>query len=83
MRSAAIWIAVTPEAQKRFTVTPPTGCEKASAIAMRAMFMPCSASGNEQPTIASSIAFGSSDGTCFIALLTAATSRSSGRVFLK
>ena len=31
---------------------------------MRAMFMPCSASGIAQPTIASSIAVGSSPGTC-------------------
>jgi hypothetical protein len=83
MRSAAIWIAVTPEAQKRFTVTPATGCPKASWTAMRAMFMPCSPSGNEQPMIASSMAFESSDGTCVIALRMAATSRSSGRVFLK
>ena len=35
---------------------------------MRAMFMPCSPSGNAQPTIASSIAAGSSAGTCVIAL---------------
>ncbi len=84
MRSAAIWIAVRPEAQKRLTVTPPTGFGKPhSATAMRAMFMPCSPSGNEQPTIASSIAAGSRPGTCFIALLIAAISRSSGRVFLK
>jgi len=40
---------------------------------MRAMFMPCSPSGNEHPMIASSIAFGSSEGTCVIALRTAAT----------
>ena len=33
--------------------------------------------------IASSIAFGSSVGTCFSALWIAATSRSSGRVLLK
>ena len=84
MRSAAICIAVRPEAQKRLTVTPPTGFGKPHrATAMRAMFMPCSPSGNEQPTIASSIAAGSSDGTCFIALLIAAISRSSGRVLRK
>ncbi len=84
MRSAAICTAVRPEAQNRFTVTPPTECGRpASTIATRAMLMPCSASGNEQPMIASSIAFGSSVGTCRSALCTAATSRSSGRVFLK
>jgi hypothetical protein len=84
MRSAAICTAVRPPAQKRLMVTPPTVCgSPASTIATRAMFMPCSASGNEQPTTASSIAFGSSDGTCLSAERTAATSRSSGRVFLK
>ena len=84
MRSAAIWMAVRPDAQKRLTVTPPTGFGKPqSATAMRAMFMPCSPSGNEQPTMASSIAPGSSDGTCFIALRIAATRRSSGRVLRK
>ena len=61
MRSAAICTAVSPEAQKRFTVTPPTECGRpASSAPMRATFMPCSASGIAQPTIASSIAFGSS-----------------------
>ena len=49
---------------------------------MRAMFSPCSASGIAQPMIASSTAFGSSDGTCAIAPRIAATSRSSGRMFL-
>ncbi len=84
MRSAAICTALMPDAQKRLTVMPPTECgNPAMTIAARAMLMPCSASGNEQPMMASSIAFGSSPGTCFIALRTAATSRSSGRVFLK
>ena len=84
MRSAAICTADRPEAQKRLTVMPPTVFGRpASSTPMRAMFMPCSPSGNEQPTIASSIAFGSSAGTCAIALWIAATSRSSGRVLLK
>ena len=83
MRSAAIWMAVTPEAQKRLTVTPPTGCLNARPMAMRAMFMPCSPSGKEQPMMESSIALGSSVGTCSMALLMAATSRSSGRVLRK
>ena len=39
--------------------------------------------GMNMARIASSIAAGSSDGTCFIALRIAATRRSSGRVFLK
>ncbi len=83
MRSAAIWMAVTPEAQKRLTVTPPTGLAKARPVAMRAMFMPCSPSGKEQPMMASSIAFGSSVGTCSMALRMAATNSSSGRVLRK
>ena len=66
MRSAAIWIALKPDAQKRLTVTPPTLLGKpASRAPTRAMFMPCSPSGMAQPTMASSIALGSSPGTCF------------------
>ncbi len=84
MRSAAICTAVSPEAQKRFTVTPPTELGRpASSAPTRATFMPCSPSGKEQPTMASSIALGSRPGTCFSAAWIAATSRSSGRVFLK
>ncbi len=84
MRSAAICSAVRPEAQKRLTVTPPTEWGRpASTIATRAIFMPCSPSGNEQPMMASSIAFGSSVGTWAKALFTAATSRSSGRMLRK
>ena len=84
MRSAAIWIADRPDAQKRLTVMPPTEFgSPASATAMRAMFMPCSPSGNEQPITASWIAFGSSVGTWLNALRIASTSRSSARVFLK
>jgi hypothetical protein len=82
MRSAAICTAVRPEAQKRFTVTPPTEFgSPASSTPMRAMLSPCSPSGIAQPTIASSIAFGSSDGTCRSAPWIAAMSRSSGRVW--
>ena len=83
MRSAAIWMAVMPEAQKRFTVTPPMGWSNARPTAMRAMFMPCSPSGKEQPMMASSMALGSSVGTWAMAARMLATSRSSGRVFLK
>ena len=84
MRSAAICSAVRPEAQKRLTVTPPTEVgSPASTAATRAMFMPCSPSGKEQPMMASSMAFGSSEGTCASALRITATSRSSGRVLRK
>src|ERR1700756_1397347 len=83
MRSAAIASAVTPDAQKRFTVTPPTVFGKPDSSApMRATFSPCSASGIAQPTIASSITLVSSPGTCATADLIAWTSNSSGRVFL-
>ena len=83
MRSAAIASAVRPDAQKRFTVTPPTLFGKpASSAPMRATFSPCSASGIAQPTIASSITLVSSPGTCATADLIACTSSSSGRVFL-
>ena len=68
MRSAAICTALRPEAQKRLTVMPPTELGKpAKSAATRAMFMPCSPSGIAQPTIASSIAAGSSSGTCLSA----------------
>jgi hypothetical protein len=64
MRSAAIESAVSPDAQKRFTVTAPTVSGRpASSAPMRAMFMPCSASGIAHPTMTSSINFGSSWGT--------------------
>ena len=81
MRSAAICTAVSPEAQKRFTVTPPMPFgSPASSTARRPMLRPCSASGMAQPTMASSIAAGSSPGTCFSAPWRAAMSRSSERM---
>ena len=81
MRSAAICTAVRPEAQKRLTVTPPTVCGRPdSSAATRAMFRPCWPSGIAQPMMASSIAFGSSDGTCLSACWMVAISRSSERV---
>ncbi len=83
MRSAAMASAVTPEAQKRLTVTPPTVFGRpASSAPMRATFSPCSPSGIAQPTIASSISDVSRPGTCATADLIACTSSSSGRVFL-
>ena len=84
MRSAAIWIADRPEAQKRLTVMPPTVFgSPASSAPMRAMFRPCGPSGIAQPMMASSIAAGSSVGTWASAPRSAATSRSSGRVLRK
>ena len=64
MRSAAIATACTPEEQNRFIVRPATlSGRPASSTPMRATFMPCSASGIAQPIMASSISFGSSEGT--------------------
>ncbi len=48
--------------------------------AMRATFMPCSASGMAQPRMTSSISLGSSWGTRSRAPLIAKAARSSGRV---
>ena len=65
MRSAAICTADRPEAQKRLTVMPPTLLGRpASTAPMRATFRPCCASGIAQPQITSSMACGSSPGTC-------------------
>ena len=84
MRSAAIWIAERPEAQKRFTVIPPTLCgSPAKTAPIRAMFKPCDASGMAQPQIKSSMACGSSVGTCASADCSTLTNKSSGRVLRK
>ena len=84
MRSAAIWMALSPEAQKRFTVMPPTLLgSPASTAPIRATLRPCGPSGIAQPQIRSSIAFGSSVGTCASAPWIARTSRSSGRMLRK
>ena len=84
MRSAAIWMADRPEAQKRFTVMPPTLLGRpASTAATRATFRPCCASGMAQPAITSSIAAGSSPGACASAARSACASSSSGRVARK
>jgi hypothetical protein len=84
MRSAAIWIALRPEAQKRFTVMPPTLCGRpASTAPMRATFRPCGPSGIAQPHTRSSMAVGSSVGTWASAPCSARTSRSSGRMWRK
>ncbi len=81
IRSAAIASAVSPDAQNRLTVTPPTECgSPASSAPMRATFRPCSASGIAQPTIASSIVFGSSPGTwASAARIAAPAGRRAGR----
>src|SRR5476649_2164298 len=81
MRSAAYAIACRPEEQKRFTVTADalTGIP-ARKLAMRATFIPCSASGIAQPRITSSISAGSMPGARFSASAIAIAPSSSGRV---
>src|SRR5215468_8926016 len=81
MRSAACAIACRPLAQKRFTVIAEVSTGKpARNAAMRATFMPCSASGMAQPRITSSISLGSRAGTRASASLMTSAARSSGRV---
>src|SRR5262249_5691665 len=81
MRSAAIAIACKPEEQKRLIVMAETSTgNPARSEAMRATFMPCSASGIAHPRITSSISLGSRRGTRSRALLTATAASSSGRV---
>src|SRR5579872_1424957 len=73
--------AVRLLAQKRFTVTPPAVVGRpASAVMMRATFMPCSPSGKAQPTITSSICEVSTFGTRSSAPRTAVAAKSSARM---
>ena len=61
MRSAAMAIACSPDEQKRLMVMAETSTGRpARSDAMRATFMPCSASGMAQPRMTSSISLGSS-----------------------
>src|SRR5581483_1504533 len=56
IRSAIIWIDCTPDEQKRLMVIAGTSTgSPAPSAAMRATFMPCSASGIAQPITTSSI----------------------------
>ena len=81
MRSAAIAMDCKPEAQKRLTVMAEelTG-RPARRAAMRATFIPCSASGMAQPRITSSISLRSRWGRRASAPSIAVAARSSGRV---
>jgi hypothetical protein len=84
MPAMICWLAVAmlckPLEQKRLTVCPAvvTGIPARSAT-MRAMFMPCSASGKAQPSTMSCTSFLSMPLRSITALITAAAS-SSGRV---
>src|SRR2546426_6979546 len=81
MRSEAIAMAWRPEEQKRLMVIAEDSMGRpARRAAMRATFMPCSASGMAQPRITSSISCGSKPGTRAIAPWMATAARSSGRV---
>src|SRR6516225_5340790 len=81
MRSAPYAIACSPDEQKRFTVTADasTGMP-ARRLAIRATFMPCSASGIAQPRITSSTSRGSRPGARRRAASIAIAASSSGRV---
>ena len=84
IRSAAMAIDCSPEEQKRFMVIAEhsTG-SPARNDAIRATFIPCSASGMAQPRITSSTSLASSCGTRASAPLSAAAAISSGRVARK
>src|SRR5918995_6146878 len=73
----AVW---SEEAQKRLTVVPGTRFgSPASRAARRARFIPCFSCGKPQPTMTSTISFGSRPCTCSTASRIANASRSSGR----
>ena len=81
MRSAAMAIACSPEEQKRLIVSAETSTgNPARSDAIRATFIPCSASGVAQPRITSSISLGSTWGTRSSAPMIAIAANSSGRV---
>src|ERR1051326_6545101 len=81
MRSAASAMACNPEEQKRLMVMAEASTgSPARSEAMRATFIPCSASGMAQPRMTSSISLGSSCGTRSRAPRKATAARSSGRV---
>ncbi len=81
MRSAARAIACRPEEQKRLMVMAEVSTGRpARSEAIRATFIPCSASGMAQPRITSSISLTSRPLARAMASLIAAAARSSGRV---
>src|SRR5579859_790552 len=80
MRSAAMAMDCSPEEQKRLMVIADASTGRPARIdAMRATFIPCSASGIAQPRITSSISFGSRPGTRAIASRITVAAKSSGR----
>ncbi|CAM5188763.1 hypothetical protein CDEF62S_06385 [Castellaniella defragrans] len=82
MRSAAMAIAVNPEAQNRLMVHPATDCGRpASNTPIRPTFKPCGPSGMAHPITASSMAAGSNVGACASTPRIVRAIRSSGRVW--
>ena len=82
--SAAKAMDWRPEAQKRLTVTAGTSTgSPALSAAIRATFIPCSASGMAHPMMTSSISPGFNPGARRMASEMAAAARSSGRVCLR
>src|SRR5579863_6485915 len=81
MRSAAIAMACSPDEQKRLMVMPGTESGRpARKLAMRAMFIPDSASGIAHPRITSSISSGAMAGCFSSRRRMTMAARSSGRV---
>ena len=81
IRSAASAMACRPEEQKRLMVMAEVSTGRpARSEAIRATFIPCSASGMAQPRITSSISLTSRPLARAMASLIAAAARSSGRV---
>src|SRR5579871_58897 len=81
MRSAAMAMAWSPEEQKRLMVTPGTESGKPERnAAMRAMFMPDSASGMAQPKMTSSTSTGGTAGYLSSNARMTVAAKSSGRV---
>ena len=81
MRSAAIAMDWRPEEQKRLIVIPGTDWGRpARRLTIRAMLWPCSASGNAQPRITSSISSAASPGVCRSKAAMTVAAMSSGRV---
>ena len=84
MRSAAMAMACSPDEQKRLMVMPGTESGRpARRAAMRATFMPDSASGIAQPRITSSISSGAMAGCFSSRRRMTMAARSSGRVLRK
>src|SRR3954447_6372375 len=80
MAPAAMWIACMEEPQNRLMVVPATLCGRLDSMPTSfAMLKPCSPSGKAQPSMMSSISFGSTP-VFFSSPSTTCAARSSGRM---